>query len=327
MSQNGHSTEAVLAAAFGQAAVDAATPAAPAAPAQQPTAPAVSDDIPNLFVDAATPDQPATQAQAAAPAAPAAPVADAASELQARLMDAERERAYLRGLLEAQNKQQPAAPADTAAAAAPAYNPAQDALTPEELVAYQESLPVIEKLARQAAYRAQASLQEKLDVLQQTNQTLQQRLDAVHGQAARADEVALMHTVRSSVQDADSITKTAEWKRYLSARAPFSGGRTVREVLEHAVQSRDADTITEHLMAFKASHNISAPPAAVPAPGRTAAPAAVGIDLPQRKTGISASALDEAMARVQAGTLSKDAYDKMLAQVFGAAASGSELVQ
>lgn len=320
MSQNGLSTEAVLAAAFGQSAVDTAAPAHTGAQTAAP-----DDGVPNLLVDLDAPAAQPAQAPARVAETPS-PVADAASDLQARLLEAERDRAYLRGLLESQRAE--AAPAQQAPVQqAPAYDPARDALTPEELVAYQESLPVIEKLARQAAYRAQHSIQEKLDTLQQHNQALQQRLDAVHGQAARADEVALMHTVRSQVQDADQVTKTAEWKRYLNARAPFSGGRSVREVLEHAVQSRDADTITEHLMAFKASHNISAPPAAVPAPGRTAAPAAVGIDLPQRKTGISASALDEAMARVQAGTLSKDAYDKMLAQVFGAAASGSELVQ
>lgn len=315
MSQNDQ-TEAVLAAAFGQDAVGTPAPATPAAPA--------TDEI-NLWVDAPaapaaptlTPDTPA--------AAPAAPVDNSIEDLRARLAQAEAQAAYHRGLAEARATQpQTAAPA---APEAPVYDPAQDALTAEEMVAYKDSLPVIEKLARQASMRVQAQAAAQFQALQQENQTMRQQLEQVTGLAQRSDEVALMHTVRNAVPDLETVTRSKEWKNYLNNRAPFAGGRKVAEVLEHAIRSRDAETITEHVLAFKASHNISAPPAMAPAPGRTAAPAAVGLDVPQQRRGISASALDEAMARAQAGTLSKEAYDKMLAQAFGAAASGSELVQ
>jgi len=306
-------TEAVLAAAFGN---DAVAPAA-----QAPTA----DEV-NLFVDldtgapaAQVPATPATAQPAAAPAE------DPTTLLRERLAAAEQNAAYLRGLSEAQAQakqaQAPAAPV------APAYDPRQDALTAEEMVAYKDSLPVIEKLARQASMRVQQQADVRFQQLQEENQYMRQQLEQVSGLANSADEKALMHTVRSVVPDADTITKTAAWKQYLNARAPFSGGRAVREVLEYAVKTRDAETIAEHLSAFKASHNISAPPAMALAPGRTAAPTAVGLDVPQPRRGISSSALDEAMAKAQAGKLSKESYDNILAQAFAAAASGSELVQ
>lgn len=310
MSLEGQTTEAVLAAAFGADAV---------APNLTPAA----DDV-NLFVDLDTgTPAPAAVAPAAAPAQPAAPVEDPTAELRTRLAQAEQQAAYLRGLAEARAAQ-PAAPAEPAA---PTYDPAQDALSAEEMVAYKDSLPVIEKLARQAAMRVQQQMGSSLQQLQQENLALRQQMEQVSGLAHSADEKALMHTVRSAVPDADTITKTPAWKQYLDSRAPFSGGRAVRDVLEYAVKNRDAETIAEHLSAFKASHNISAPPTVVVAPGRTAAPAAVGLDVPQQRRGISNSALDEAMAKAQAGKLSKEAYDNMLAQTFSAIASGSELVQ
>lgn len=315
MSLEGQTAEAVLAAAFGADAVAAQnlTPAA--------------DDV-NLFVDLDTGAPAPAAAAPAAAAQPSAPAENPVTEMQARLAAAERQAAYQQGLAEARAAAIAAAqPASPAQSAAPEYDPAQDALSAEEMVAYKESLPVIEKLARQAAMRVQQQMGSSLQQLQQENLALRQQMEQVSGLAHSADEKALMHTVRSAVPDADTITKTPAWKQYLDTRAPFSGGRAVRDVLEYAVKNRDAETIAEHLSAFKASHNISAPPPVAVAPGRTAAPAAVGLDVPQQRRGISNSALDEAMAKAQAGKLSKEAYDNMLAQTFSAIASGSELVR
>lgn len=318
MSQQSQTTEAVLAAAFGDAAFDAGLP--------RPADPAADTAVPNIFVD--LPGQTATAVTPPAdPAAPATPVADAAADLQARLAEAERQAAYFRGQTEVLTRTPvqpaPAAPTD----AIKPYDPAEDALSAEEMVQYKESLPVIEKLSRQIAYRAFEQANQGQAALQQTVQELRQQLEQVQSVASRSDEVALMSSVRGVVPELDTITKTKEWKQYLRTRAPFSGGRTVQEVLNDSIQRRDPETIAEHLNAFKASHNIATPPAQAPSPGRTAAPAAVGLDVPTAVRGISASALDTAMAKVQAGTLSKEAYDSMLAQAFGAAASGSELVQ
>lgn len=314
MSLEGQQTEAVLAAAFGAEATGLST--TPAA-----------DDY-NLFVDLDTGAPAPTVEVAPIPAEPApaaAPADDHLADLRTRLAQAETQAAFLRGQAEARAAYEQSNAA--AQPAAPAYDPMQDALTADEMVAYKDSLPVIEKLARQASMRVQQQADLRFQALQQENQAMRQELQQVSGQAHNADERALMFAVARSVPDVETITKTPAWKQYLNGRAPFSGGRAVREVLEYAVKNRDDATVTEHLMAFKASHNITAPPAVALAPGRTAAPAAVGLDVPQPRRGVSSSALDEAMAKAQAGTLSKEAYDNMLAQTFSAIASGSELVR
>lgn len=323
MSQNDQTT-AVLAAAFGSDAVaqfgDTTQTITPA-----PAAPVQDDTLPNLFVGLEAPAPAPATLTPATPAAPATPVADAQAELQARLNLAEQQAAYFRGLAEASA----AAPTPTAPAAPEpaAYDPNADTLSPEEALTYKDSLPVIEKMARRIAHNLVAQSEQKFSTLQQTTAELQARLQEVQGVAVRNDEHVLMQNVRAAVADIDTISKSREWKSYLQTRAPFGGGRSVQDVIQHAVKTRDHETIVEYANAFRASHNIATPPAPSLAPGRSAAPASVGLEMPAQRRGISASALDEAMAKVQAGTLSKEAYDKMLAQVYGAAASGLELVQ
>lgn len=317
MSQQGQ-TEAVLAAAFGETAFEAGLP--------RPVETPVDDGVPNIFVGEDLAPAPAPAPATAAPAAPVPPAYDAMAEIQARLQESERQAMYYRGqneVLARGNVPEQYAPTD----AIPAYDPSSDALTAEELIQYKDSLPVIEKLSRQMAHRAFMEANQNQAALHNTVEELRNQLAQVQTVTKRSDEVALMSTVRQAVPDMDTITKSKEWKQYLRNRAPFAGGRVVQDVLQQSIDARDHETITEHLTAFKASHNISTPPAQAPAPGRTAAPAAVGLDVPAARRGISASALDNAMAKVQAGTLSREAYDSMLAQMFAAAASGSELVQ
>jgi hypothetical protein len=166
-----------------------------------------------------------------------------------------------------------------------------------------------------------------LDAVRQQNEQLNERIASVQVQSSRADEVALMHTVRTQVPELETITRTPEWKQYLTQRAPFGGGASVQEVLQRATQSRDAATIAEHLNAFRVSRNITTPPAVVPAPGRTGTPVPVGVEMPQAAKGISASGLDQLTAKLQAGKVSREAYDAALEQLFSAMVDGASVVQ
>lgn len=323
-------TEAMLAAAFGQEAVAAAGGAQPAAPAApQPTAPATQSLIVDLPVEGApaTPAAPAAQVTApAAQPAPVQPAAPAGVDVAARIAFLEQQvLANQQALLQAQQLAAQPAPA-VAPATAPSAPPA---LTADELVAYKDSLPVIEKVAARvaadAANRVAQQMQSMQDIIDQQNR----QLESLNGTVAVARNQALVASVQQRLQGVQlpEITSTPQWKAHLQTRAPFSGGLTVQQVMERAVQNNDPDTVVEFVQAYLAANPAQPRPTPAVVPGATAAPSAVGHAVPAVKKAISASALDAAMADAQAGKLSQQAYDDILAQAFAAAAGGLDLVQ
>lgn len=249
-------------------------------------------------------------------------------QVNTRLLDAEREAAYYRGMLEASQAASPTHPAPTAAPSRPAYSPDNDALTPQELAAYGDSVPVIEKIARKLAHRAIGETEQRIQQYEQQIQNLSQQLAAVQSNTDRAASATFLDRVRAQVPDMDSIVRSPAWTQgYLNSPAPFHGGATVGEALRRAVDSHNDRTVVEFLATFKAFQKGADKKVETPSIGRTAQVAPVGLAMPQARRAVSDSALDQLTVKVQNGTVSRDEYDRILGEVLGAAASGAELVQ
>lgn len=246
------------------------------------------------------------------------------AQIQAQMALQSQELAYQRSLMEQRQNE-----ASNRQVVKPFYDPETDALTPDEIAGFKESMPVINKLAKRVAAEALQQSQQQIQQLYQELNHTRGQLEGVHRQAAVANETALMNTVTSAVPDAPHIVNSPEWRAYLTERARFGGGRSVAQAITEAISQNNASLLVDHLAEFKSRNGgqLQQRPVQVPQAGRASAPTSVGLNIPAPRQGISMAAIDDAMAKVQAGTLSKEVYDRMLEQTYAAAASGLSVVQ
>lgn len=129
---------------------------------------------------------------------------------------------------------------------APQPNPDED-LTEDEMKVYENSLTVIQKVARKIAKgqvnEALKDIRTELNELREANKHVQVDLRTT-------SEAQFMEHVRSEVKGFDKVVQEPEWAEHLKQKAPFSR-KTFYEKLQEAHAARDIDTIKEIFAGFK----------------------------------------------------------------------------
>jgi hypothetical protein len=248
--------------------------------------------------------------------------------MQAQNAEALQQAAYYRGLAEAAAQRAIAPAPAVAPVAAPDYS-----LTLEEQATYAADIPLIQKIAAQAA----ASHTAELNAFRaQAAETLKQLNASSEQQRIALQDAQFEQSINRAVPDLASFKESAEWRSYLSAIDPERGVPR-QQIIEHYSNANNAAAVIYHMNQARAAtaprpSDVQIKPAAtvasVPTPiGRTA-----GQPIPPSAStsvmSISHRNLvgDQGLqAKLQNGKITRDAYEAALEAAFNGAATGANV--
>lgn len=196
----------------------------------------------------------------------------------------------------------------------PLYTEEQLDLTEEERKAYQDALPVLNKVARSAAQdvhdRSVRPLQEEVERLRNHTQTLDQSQSQT-----RAD--SFVSAIRGMVPDLDQRTGSQGWENYMSEQVsvPGQGRMTRAEAVRLATQNSDLDYVVDQIKGFRLDNGQEQEkPQGARSPGNGQASAKSAQPKPARSKVVSYSKsmqqLEGMAQKVRNGRMSLDKYEK-----------------
>ncbi|MEN9900838.1 MAG: hypothetical protein RLZZ152_1882 [Pseudomonadota bacterium] len=210
--------------------------------------------------------------------------------------------------LQSQQAAQPQAP--VASAAPTFFDPNQHSLTADELAAYGDNLPVLDKVNRQAIHSYHETTVAPL--LAEIKQ-LRQAAELSNTTAVSAGQRAFDASLSAVVPDLMKNPQDPAWQSFLKTTHDFMGRPvSINDELGRRYQDGDIKGIQQIWNKFKSS---TTPPAAAPAPGR----AGVLADLPvSGATRFNEEKYEELNSKYRKGLVSQDVYNKAQAAAFDA---------
>lgn len=276
-----------------------------------PAAPAATVDTPEPALDTQT---------APAPAAPAAPanatpaLADGVDKQIDALARASIERIELERKLAEREAELAAFKAPKPVEDVSIYNDADITLTPEELEAYRDNIPVIDKLIKNTLkqYDASRTRQIMQDVTDVRNQ-----LSAVGSNADNAALNAFALAVNTAIPDLGLKMRTPEWEALMNADAPMSGGGAkVRDLWDFAEKTRNINAMHEIAKSVQLAKDQT-----VASPGSAAAPAPASAAAARPRM-MPYSRYTQALQQHASGQISYEQFDKIRDAYLTAEAAG-----
>lgn len=175
-------------------------------------------------------------------------------------------------------------------------------LTDEERATFQQSLPMIERMAAYHAQRQTAQLRDTFRDVLLRNAELEDQIAEVRTttQADPRQQLDLM--VRAQIPDIDATLGDKDWTAFRDQVIPALG-MTAGQVIQHHYQSGNAQGVVQVINSFRNRKKTTRTESPTPVPSASGPSS--------RPTGgkmLRYSELNEAYARNQAGTL---AYDKL----------------
>lgn len=123
-------------------------------------------------------------------------------------------------------------------------------LTPEEDEQYGQSIPVLNKVYNKNVQKLITDivtpLQQKIAELEKNNQNVEQRITAT-------DEGSFVQQVKMHVKDLETVTKTPEWKQFISRPISPYTTKTIGNALVEAHNGRDLERVVKVFSDFGAS--------------------------------------------------------------------------
>lgn len=205
------------------------------------------------------------------------------------------------------------------------------AMTPEQREMYRDMGPLVDVMSRLQAERYSQALTPLLDELDTLRGQTAQFAQGVEQRIASQGVAAFNATLNAALPDMAATVATPAWAAYLRETVPFTGGKTVANVLMEAHNGRDLAQISEVYRAFQSRNAASAkPPGVQPAAGSAGvapAQAAVAHAAQQAQAGgapaISEAKIDELTRRYQQGLISHAAYTRAMDQLTELALTGA----
>lgn len=183
--------------------------------------------------------------------------------------------------------------------AAPAQAPAQviEDLTDEEKQQYQQSLPVITKLAKKLAAEQVSPLQEKVA-------ELQTQLEKTTKNYESMSEASFIAELRKEIPDMQAKLENSKWREYVSSIIPRTN-ITIGDALLTNHKARNLKAIKEIFEGFAVGvQNLAQQQ--VPGTARSASP-------PEKKETLKWSDRAKLSEDFRKGRITKEKFDKLLA--------------
>lgn len=175
-------------------------------------------------------------------------------------------------------------------------------LTDEERATFQQSLPMIERMARYHAANQTAQLRDTFRDVLLRNAELEDQIKEVRTSAQQDPRQQLDLMVRAQIPDIDTTLSDRDWAAFRDQVIPALG-MTAGQIIQHHYSNGNAQGVVQVINSFRNRKKTtrSETPSPVPsASGPSSRPAGGKM--------LRYSELNEAYARAQAGTL---AYDKL----------------
>lgn len=234
------------------------------------------------------------------------------AEVAAR--DAQLQR-YEQMFLQSQQAVQPQAPA--APAPEQFFDATKHSLTADELAAYGDNLPVLDKVNRQVIndyhQKTVMPLVQELARLRQESEAVKQEATILRTTAVSAGQRAFDASLAAVVPDLMKNPQDPAWQSFLKTTHDFMGRPvSINDELGRRYQDGDIKGIEQIWKKFKST---TTPPAAAPAPGRSG----VLADLPvSGATRFNEEKYEELNSKYRKGLVSQDVYNKAQAAAFDA---------
>lgn len=190
-------------------------------------------------------------------------------------------------------------------------------LTEAERQQYQQSLPLIERMAEYHSRNALGSLRETVRDVMSRNMELEDRLEEMKQTTQQNPRTQLDMMVRAQVPDVDTTLSDPQWAAFRDTVIP-SLGVTPGQIIQNHYQSGNAQGVVNVLNTFKNRSKTTR--TETPAPGMPSASAPSS--RPAGRKMLRMSELNEAYARADQGLLSRDKLQGIVNKFEEAAAEG-----
>lgn len=131
-------------------------------------------------------------------------------------------------------------------------------ITPEQAAKYENSIPIIRRLAADLIGQAMAPVLARLQAVEELSGRVTDTQKAVVGLAAQTFQTTLYNTV----PDLAALSRTPEFKEWMNTTlVPYGGGQTVRQRLKDAYDSEDVSTIAEIVKDYRKQKGVAPQPA------------------------------------------------------------------
>lgn len=174
-------------------------------------------------------------------------------------------------------------------------------LSPEERQLYQQSIPLIERMAEYHSRKALGGLRDTVRDVVSRNMELEDRIDDMQQTTQQNPRTQLDIVVRAQVPDVDATLGDPQWATFRDTMIP-SLGVTPGQIIQGHYQSGNAQGVVNVLNTFKNRSKTTR--TETPAPGMPSA-SAPSSRSPGRRM-LRMSELNEAYARADQGLLSRD---------------------
>lgn len=190
-------------------------------------------------------------------------------------------------------------------------------LTEAERQQYQQSLPLIERMAEYHSHNALGGLRDTMRDVLSRNMELEDRLEEMQQTTKQNPRTQLDMMVRAQVPDVDTTLSDPQWAAFRDAVIP-SLGVTPGQIIQNHYQSGNAQGVVNVLNTFKNRSKTTR--TETPAPGMPSASAPSS--RPAGRRMLRMSELNEAYARADQGLLSRDKLQGIVNKFEEAAAAG-----
>lgn len=190
-------------------------------------------------------------------------------------------------------------------------------LTPEERQQYQQSLPLIERMAEYHSRNALGSLRETMRDVLSRNMELEDRLNDIAQSTQQNPRTQLDMMVRAQVPDVDMTLADPQWAAFRDTVIP-SLGVTPGQIIQNHYHSGNAQGVVNVLNTFKSRSKTTR--TETPTPGMPSASAPSS--RPAGRKVLRMSELNEAYARADQGLLARDKLQLIVNKFEEAAAEG-----
>lgn len=190
-------------------------------------------------------------------------------------------------------------------------------LTPEERQQFQQSLPMIERMAEYHSRSTLSSLRDTMRDVLSRNMELEDKLEEMQQSTRQNPRTQLDMMVRAQVPDVDATLSDPQWAAFRDTVIP-SLGVTPGQIIQNHYQSGNAQGVVNVLNTFKNRSKTTR--TETPAPGMPSASAPSS--RPAGRKMLRMSELNEAYARADQGLLSRDKLQVIVNKFEEAAAEG-----
>lgn len=189
-------------------------------------------------------------------------------------------------------------------------------LTDEERATFQQSLPMIERMAQYHAARQTSQLRDTFRDVLLRNAELEDQIQDIRATSQADPRQQLDLMVRAQIPDIDATLNDKDWAAFRDQTIPALG-MTAGQIIQHHYQNGNAQGVVQVINSFRNRKKTTRTESPAPVPsasGPSSRPAGGKM--------LRYSELNEAYARHQAGTLAYDKLQSIVNKFEEAAAQG-----